>query len=640
MESLLSESRPAVDPLLLEVFQAKSYLVLSQEAKNRVKTYVQTANFSESITTAAAAAVTGGELDFRTVYLHRHDLEDAVLLQTKRLTAIRPLLFSHVDALTKKQWAQDLYLAFFLYSARYQLYAAEIKEDTWLDDAALRDKHEHEQSIYRCLTLLQALHQSNQTQTTETVFTLSYDYDDAASPVGYAAAQIAMEALDETIKEMAVVGDSLSFLTWLNGWRLYWVWAKSLIGSVFDALQKQASQNRLGFLSLFSGHMSYSLYGLRGGVKIARAVVHTVDGFGLSEKEGLMSFWERLACQMDLHKFDIMNDFFWGWANLACFYWLVGDALTGSYAGDVVTLGLLIMDLGLTYWRFSEKQAKYLEQCGHYNASLETIRQKIQALDNLNAEARAELVAEQVRLTDAQWDLDEAWEYDLLEIEYDLYYALGLLLTFSMMVSFICPPGVLVPATVSALYVTGSVLCFTANCIRSAAGMQHEQSRESVKKERIDRKKEDFLAEFKTLHEKLERAPNDLLRMKFFYFKIMSLNTESEHEQALIEYKQRDFFRQMLLQLLFPPLMALTLLSLPMGPAAGVILAGLVVVGIVVFLLRRYDPEPELVAYDVPEDVNFDELLTRFLAQDFGDVETTLRAPMLPFTPPNRAVPT
>lgn len=361
----------------------------------------------------------------------------------------------------------------------------------------------------------------------------------------------------------------------VNGWRLYWVWGGGSSRSLLDLLPKEwvnlaQTRQALAIPADSLGYMSFMLYYARFLVELSLLIKHVIEANG---DEANIPWLERLNIQWQQRKFILLNDLVWGTVNLACFFWLTGPGTLG-YIGNVVTLGLLLMDLSITIWARWEARTQYLVDKGRYEHDIALIGDEDQkhALEKAFAEFEFEA------------------RYQHYQLILAITYAAALVLSFSVAASFFLLPGVLPLGASLLVPAVGAALCFASSLALSIA----QSSIAIMKDEELA-----FLAneEALRLHGLIGVRDDD--QTKLYYLDMLSAQNDKAHHDELAAYKKVELAHSVVVQLLIPPVLLSSLLLLPLTPALSVFAATLVVALIAHSVMKAYDPSQK--ALPLPE---------------------------------------
>lgn len=435
-------------------------------------------------------------------------------------------------------------------------------------------------------------------------------------------------------------------MTAVNGIRLFhWVWGGSMISAGLDMLpddfyNKNQAQDIVSAPAPVMGYMSWILYYTRFGVNLGLLLKHTINGPWMKEEEAQIPAWERFKTQWQQRKFALLNDSIWATANMAGFYWLKGSGTLG-YAGNVVTAGLLLMDLSLTIWRFWEESTEHNKTIYLLEEAQKKLKAELQASNETLQTTEAELIKARKKLetrpkTDLEYadlaqiiaDLEHTqneqlqnkrdlehkitdnnklikhtnfeWKYNKYATINDLVYSAGLLVAFSLMCCFFCPPAMIAPATMMIITLAGATICFVGTLASAsvAGGIEIAKTQESGQSSKQEC--EALLQQFKNTTDENTR--------KMLYLEMKGLIAQSEYQQRMVTFQKIKLVRAILVDALMPALTFVAFLFLPFPAGLAVLAAGLALAALTKVLLDHFEPQADALPC-------FDETIER----DYGE---------------------
>jgi hypothetical protein len=483
-----------------------------------------------------------------------------------RIYTINPVLFDYMTPTQKEAQRRELLHAFYLLSAQYQLDKIEGRK---------QKLKARSNQIFKCAELLNVI--SNQKKDEKTLEAQHLNY-------------LGLEHFD--FEQTAFTKKLVEYKTAINNQRLSWVWCNALLNSLIPIMEELRKDDpeifthcpdmkkSLGDFSLFTGYLSWVLYYARFAVNLISVFKHT---FAPSSEEKKISMSQRLFFQLEYRKFSLINDSIWGLANMACFLWLTGDAvvtagLSMGWVGNMLTIGLLIMDLGVAIWDLLEERKRYKLEMARYTADIRTLQAKID-----NDDPEKSILQEEMRtLLAAQAQAKMNGYYIATDKKYNLYYAAALLGAFSVMGG--------IPSTILALGgigaslgvpVVGALLSFVFNTVWNA-----KKSWLKIQKmEEIG-----FLAETEcaALRARLNGRPPTPAQEA----KIKQLDSAAQYQKDLVSYEKKQLLRTTLVDILVPITVFASLMMAPSLPIAiGIILAAALVAFVVKKLLSHFDKD-------------------------------------------------
>lgn len=525
--------------------------------------------------------------DFRAIFSQRQSLAASIHDCAHRLEQTNPAMFQYLNV-SQKEWLEhELLFAFYVYSAQYYL---DLRED--------RGQHLEDlgEQIKKCAGLLHELGQTMapKSPSADMVQRVA-DSDKPAKYLGLTliAPAIAGTMVDlstgdpDLVKAKASVGQTVKARGWMtdvNGVRLYWVWGGGLLSSVIsmlpdDILNKQQACSVVASPSTLTGYMSWILYYSRFGINLSLLLKHTISGPWMHQEEReQISCWERFKTQWDCRKFALLNDSIWGMANMACFLWLVGPGTLG-YLGNVVTTGLLLMDVCITAWRFAEESTQHHATMARYDRDIHELER--QPSSDI-------LVLDIYALKKARARAEADWQYKKYSTVNDLVYTVALLASFFVMCACLIPPAAMAATTAMSLGLLGASLCFVLTVAYAAVGGRFE-----------------ILKTYDSAKDKLDQCLRRVSQFKQIedgavkqqlYLSIKQLLGQSQHQQQLMNSQQMKWVLDILIQSLVPPVIFVSLIALPLSMGLGVIAAGFALAIMSTNLLTWFEPK----AYELP----------------------------------------
>lgn len=546
------------------------------------------------------------DLDIQDLFYNRMPLAETVAVYENKLQAINPATFPFFNEAQKKALKAELLFAFYLFSAQYNL-----------DDAESRRQNLHKlgTQIKRCADLLFMLEHSIPTLEKH----LAYEINSYGLHLKYLGLTViapfivkkvqeliekdsvpltkAKEGIEKELKEIdpdySETGQIREWMGALNERRLYWVWGDGFLASVLSLLpadfgHRLEAEQTLGTVRHVAGYVSWILYYSRFGINLGLLLKHAIQGPWMKEKETQIPAWDRFKTQWNQRKFNLLNDSIWATVNLVTFFWLTGSSWLG-YSGNLLTVGLLLVDTVLSIWRFYEESTAYNKTMLRYENDLEALNEKIRdteaalTIDEENAMLQDKLAAltiEQEKLLADRKQTEMEWRYKKYKAAAGFAYSTGLLAGFIVMCC-IMPPGVL-PATALVLGVAGAAVCFALtvayNAVTSALDIgQIAQQRQLLKQER-QKLVDEFL------------KSNDPDEKKFLYLEIMRLDAESSYQGKKIAFQTAQLIRSIFIDAMMPVLIFTALTFMPTGIGIGVIAAGLALAVISRLILNQFEP--------------------------------------------------
>ena len=592
-------------------------------------------------------------LNYTELFRKRESLSVLLIDYKRRLSTTNPASFAFLNAAQREALAADLLFAFYILSAQFCLDEAEHRRQ------GLQDLG---QQIKDCASYIEQLRALSFQATPESM--LRSRLEDSEKPLKYLGLTVLAPALVETMvaisdgdapvqkpekqsaslivsakttsprdaggrglaetmnepeKSEPIPGKTGHIKEWmgkLNNRRLYWVWGGGLLNTIVSILpedfaNKHQTEKVLAAPAYYTGHVSWMLYYARFGIELGLLLKHTIAGPWMSAEERSISkhivSLERFQTQWQQRKFQLLNDSVWATANMACFFWLVGNGLLG-YLGNALTAGLLLMDVALSTWQFSEESTKHNAESLRYERDIRLLRadllkKKVLLQEQTERDAlfakkgdeskRSEAAlaaqeqydianAELTALLKAKKQLDLDWDQKKYALAHAWVYALGLLVAFSMLCCFFFPPAALLPATVMLLGVIGAVFCFVLT-IGNAAVLG---AMDIVYKKRSIAEKD---REYALKLTQFVRCDNEFVK-KQLYLDMKLLSAETAHEEASIRYQKLKLVRGILVDALVPALIFFGFTFLPFGVGIAALAVGFALILASHYILKRFEP--------------------------------------------------
>ena len=442
----------------------------------------------------------------------------------------------------------------------------------------------------------------------------------------------------------AFTGFTIDLISKGNGLRLFhWVWGAGMVSASLDLLpddfyHKTDAATTLGVGGLVMGFASWFIYYIRFGFHLGLLLKHTIDGPWMNKEESKIPAGERFTTQWQQRKFALLNDSIWATSNLSCYFWLIGPL---SPAANILTAILLLMDLSLTIWRFMEESTEHNKHMHHMeNAQLQlkeelaATKNKLQSIEADVAKTRKKMEAlpknelkyaalaialanfenSQRELLEKKQDLEHKiaentklrtstefeWKYKKSGTINDLVYASALLVAFSLMCCFFCPPALIAQSTLLIIAVSGAALCFLLTLISISVGntLETDKIKESQAISRLEC--EGLLQQFKTT--------TDENTKKMLYLEMKGIMVESEYQDRLVRFQKIKLVQSILFSLLLPALNFSALVFLPLGIGFGVVAAGIALMILAKVLIDRLEPKAnELPCFDAKVEREYNE---------------------------------
>jgi hypothetical protein len=380
-----------------------------------------------------------------------------------------------------------------------------------------------------------------------------------------------------------------------NQRRLCWLWDR-IVMELFVTV----AQATLLLTTLIAEQVSWSLYLFLAAVHLVGVFGHSFDAL-VGEKERQIDAKKRALAHLMLRLDWILNDLVWGFANLACCFWLYGLGTYG-YIGDVVTVLLLGMDLTLSALRYTDGEKNNSTNITTYNKQLKTLfarmletadedlsqkvreisdliesntyelDEKFAAIDALILEKRAEdgadknvfdnlsVILWQTKLLhQAKEGCKSKWEEEKTFLAIDVIYSVSLVLGFAVLCGFylsvipVAMPSMMV--VIGAIALGASTLFYrTANSVVTCNNTSQSQIESNNN--------------YDTLLDKFidNNGINSHLsenEMKQLYLHILQKGAQAGNQQDLLVFQKMEFGRETINRIFVPASIALTLLFAP-----------------------------------------------------------------------------
>lgn len=516
------------------------------------------------------------------------------------LGLMNPALFPYLNDIKRAAIKNQLLRIYHVLYAQHQLDTAESRGHTL---SALN------QDIKKCSELLKQLDASTQPVTPEKLLQAEIDSREKALKYwGLVIADYIVKKIMGFLNHMT--GSVKDTLTDINGVRLYWVWGGGMLSAVLGALPTDffnVPQARHGVAapSPITGYMSWLLYYTRFGINLGLLLKHTIKGPWMDAEESKIPMWDRFTTQWQQRKFILLNDSIWGLINMACFFWLRGSGVLG-YVGNIVTLGLLLMDLSLTVWRFCEERTAHNKRMFDLNKGQDILKERLIIEEALQGDdrdlatiidLRNQIATNNKLLRKTEFD----WKHKQRGIITDLVYAAALLSGFALMCCFFFPPAFIAPATLMIFGLIGASLCFTLNAVYAAVsgGLGIAKTKDI---------QSNHLVEAKALFKEF-RQTNDEKTRKGLYLEIKGLLAESDYQRRMVNFQRIQLIRSVFIDAFVPVIIFVALVFMPLGIGLGVLAAGLALAIFSKILLNQFAPKAAV----LPEfdDAQFNEFVNK-----------------------------
>lgn len=511
------------------------------------------------------------------IFKNRTVLSDSVALYQWRMNQIDPVAFRFIPDEQKNALEKELLFAFYLFAAQYHLDEVEHRNKTL---KGLRD------NLNQCAILIHALQYSKEHLTAETQ--LRKRVSESEKPFKFSAIELGRLIAAKAYALTSVTAWTET-LTAINDPRLYWVWGEGMLASIMALLPETFARKKDAERALTApddalGYLGWMLYYTRFGLNTSLLLEHTLPGPWMSKRERIaIPALERFKTQWDQRKFVLLNDSVWATVNLVTFFWLNGKGMLG-YAGDVLTVGLLMADTALTFWQVMEESTQH-------NAELHRLSNDISNLKHFKSKAEKEgEYAEAKKLTHQMQSLEKMsskrkmdWTFKKYHLAAGIAYSVGLLAAFTVACCFLFPPGAMIPATAMTIALVGAALCFGATLAYSLAtgaiDIAHTHKKGKLAKQ-----------EYKTLLQRFCSETDDNQK-KLLYLEMKQLKGDSEFQTRVAKFQAAKLIRSVMIDVMIPPLVFVSLMFMPIGVGLGVLAAGFALAVVSKLVLNRFEPK-------------------------------------------------
>lgn len=417
---------------------------------------------------------------------------------------------------------------------------------------------------------------------------------------------------------------ALGMLRRANAIRLCWLWDRIVI-----EMYVQCAHDLLLPITIFADQVSWSLYMFLASIHITGVLGGYFDA-RKREKELQIEAKKVAWAHFKLRRGVLINDLVWGFANLACCFWLNGFGIYGYY-GDLVTGILLCMDLASTLWDYKDDRRAHLDDMRRYNEQLQVLitrlkekaelnielctllnylqklnttgdaDQEAKTLSNLRDKLR-HLVPETQNKTDIEiifWQMKSLyasrsncandWSRRQKLLLSDIVCAISLVLTFSLLCCFyltllpIAFPTLMV--SLGAFSLGGTTLLWRS--ANSAIECSSIQSTKKLIRDEFDELISDFLS----------TEDESIVKQKQLYLQILQSGAKVGYQEDKLLFTRLEAMRTTANSILIPLSLAMTFLFAPtvtLGiPTYVFVLLGALVAAVVVsiFIKRYYKPK-------------------------------------------------
>ena len=422
----------------------------------------------------------------------------------------------------------------------------------------------------------------------------------------------------------------------LNLWRLYWVWAGNLLRTTLGFLpddfhHKQQAVTVTTNPQIVLGYISWLLYYVRFLINFMLVLKHSIVFPGDlapwmtdEEKKAVLEKgrWNRFKEQLAMRKFTLINDLIWGITNFLTFFWLVGRNLgtfgleLGTY-GDILTVLLLVGDASLCMWARAEatigheKDIKiYTDEIRQLGKSIEGVQAQIKDLwlehQQYKDEARAKTYIDKIQQLEESNEITQTeikrlwlahdrckfeWKYKYQKVTADMVNGVGLIFSYATVVF----PWASIGLPAASLVMSGSIGLFVISFIYAGykAYVDVSQARDT----RIN-----ALEECKLILTEGGKKPLS----EVDYLRYKDLTAQAEYQAKLADYHLYTMMRSMIVQAVIPLAIFTAFTFATFGIGAAICAMGVAIAIITHYILEFQKPESvELAKFDPTEYERF-----------------------------------
>ena len=510
-------------------------------------------------------ALNPDDVDLTEIYKSRKAIARSIAFYGNRLAHIDYVSFKYLNQSQREALEEELLNTAYLLYDECRLHQFE-KE--------LPRLRERGRQLELCAKLLYRLHKTEKVDDEKVrpddvhiaVMDASWD-----KPVQFLALTVIAPLIAETMQQITTgecLERTLEMMNYANIYRLNWVWGGGLDQAILSEISTdwghtQNAKNVFQAIKPVTGYMSFVLYYLRLGIRLYLLTTGTLKGSWLDpwataeERAVNMSLRQRFAFQWEKHGVGIINDFFWGTANMACFLWLLSDGVFGCtlYMGNAITALLLLMDLYLTHCQYIKQETEHHAVLEQYENDIVFLEEKIAQEPNA---IRKDVLNEHLKvLLEAKETCEHEWNATYENFYSDLVYAVSLLVAFALICCFFFPPAAIVPATALLLGVIGSTLSFVLTIAHNAMATNTEMKQLQRLIDKASTKKEGLEGNLGT-----EKSLNQRAKLQL---EIDNLDKEIIHHNAMIEYHKTKRVQQIFSEAMLPTSVFVFLVFLPLS---------------------------------------------------------------------------
>lgn len=407
----------------------------------------------------------------------------------------------------------------------------------------------------------------------------------------------------------------IKLLRRLNAIRLFWLWNRITLEAFILSIH-----NALINFTIAATHLSWSLYLFLGCVHVTGVIQGYFEAKARADILKISAEKAGLA-HLKLRRDVLVNDVIWGFANLACCFWLCGLGIYGSI-GDLLTGLLLCMDLRMNYLRLHEEGEKFAEDIDDLNKSMQNIINKNidysdedtkeildclkeninnnnydyvnYLLKKLNVAIQKDKCDENIKKL--YWQLKSiharkeeranAWQDKKLMLYSDIFYAAFIIVAFVMLCSFyLAFASMTMPLMIG---LVGAVSLAAATLVWRSANSYIETGILKRDKNLIKQEYNDLIEEYVENYKTLSEARKNQICLS-----ILDKGAQLCYKEEESRYKKMEIFRETANRLLIPGAIAMNFLFLPESlggaPTFVFLFVGILVAAVITsFLIKKY----------------------------------------------------
>lgn len=509
----------------------------------------------------------GSKLTLNTLELFRQRQHIPVSLNfyNKKLERINNATFRYLNKSQRKLLHQELIFTFYLLSCQYQLTGLNLDGS----DSQRHKMRELGDQIKQCADLIKELRRAGKPQTPETM--LATAIDDSEKHLRY----LGLTTIAPLIVEGALM-EIRADAAFLNSIRGQWSRTRGIFSNILgqlsdDFINKQQIKRKDSIPSVVTGYISWILYYTYFGIDLFLLLKHTLCGQWMNQEERDLpiSTRERFQTQWEQRKFSLLGNLNWAIGFMVCFYWFTGNG-TAGYLGNVLTIGFLLVDVGLAAWRFSEERNQHIKDMRRHDQDINTITMMLNATENMVEKEILQLQLDS--LLEAQRQCKFDWKYKKKLLRADLAYAASLVITFNLIYCFLLPSAIIPSTIVIGMAFAGSLLYFIQNLTYNIVSNNLDIIKSNETRSLIHTELQRLLSEFTLLKRDTARDTNGFLKKKL-YLDMKQLLSDSTYQKRLAHFQILKLVRAVLINTLAPSLLFMVYMFAPISLSLAVLAA-------------------------------------------------------------------